>query len=63
MMPGEIWSALNISKQGALDLLRPLMAAGLVQRVGSKKKRSLHSGMILPPLSLSDAGGSHLGAL
>ena len=37
MMPSEIWSALNISKQGALDLLRPLIAAGLVKRVGSKK--------------------------
>jgi Fic family protein len=37
MTPGEIWSALNISKQGALDLLRPLIAAGLVKRIGSKK--------------------------
>jgi len=37
MTPGEIWSALNISKQGALDLLRPLIAAGLVKRIGSRK--------------------------
>ena len=37
MSPSEIWSALSISKQGALDLLRPLMTAGIVQRVGSKK--------------------------
>jgi len=37
MTPSEIWSALHISKQGALDLLRPLMAAGLVKRIGSKK--------------------------
>jgi len=37
MSPSEIWSALGISKQGALDLLRPLLAAGLVKRVGSKK--------------------------
>jgi Fic family protein len=37
MSPSEIWSALDISKQGALELLRPLMAAGLVKRVGSKK--------------------------
>lgn len=37
MTPSEIWSALNISKQGALDLLRPLIAAGLVKRVGSRK--------------------------
>jgi hypothetical protein len=31
------WCALNISNQGALDLLRPLIAAGLVMRIGSKK--------------------------
>ena len=37
MTPSEIWSALNISKQGALDLLRPLIAAGLVKRIGSRK--------------------------
>jgi Fic family protein len=37
MTPGEIWEALNVSKQGALDLLRPLIKAGLVKRVGTKK--------------------------
>jgi Fic family protein len=37
MSPGEIWGALNISKQGALDLLNPLIDAGLVKRVGSRK--------------------------
>jgi Fic family protein len=37
MTPSEIWEALGISKQGALDLLKPLMAAGLVQRVGTRK--------------------------
>jgi Fic family protein len=37
MSPSEIWSALGISKQGALDLLNPLLDAGLVKRVGSKK--------------------------
>ena len=37
MTPSEIWSALDLSKQGALDQLRPLMAAGLVKRIGSKK--------------------------
>jgi len=37
MSPREIWSALGISRQGALDLLNPLMDAGLVKRVGSKK--------------------------
>src|SRR4029077_17159343 len=37
MTPREIWSAVGISKQGALDLLRPLMKAGLVRRIGTKK--------------------------
>jgi Fic family protein len=37
MAPREIWGAMNISKQGALDLLKPLMQARLVKRVGSKK--------------------------
>ncbi len=37
MTPREIWDALDISRQGALDLLRPLMQAGLVKREGSKK--------------------------
>lgn len=37
MSPSEIWSALSISRQGALDLLNPLIEAELVKRVGSKK--------------------------
>lgn len=37
MAPSEIWDALGISKQGALDLLNPLIQAELVKRVGSKK--------------------------
>lgn len=37
MTPREIWDALGISRQGALDLIRPLIQAGLVRRVGSKK--------------------------
>jgi Fic family protein len=37
MPPREIWDAMGISRQGALDLLRPLIQAGLVKRVGSKK--------------------------
>lgn len=36
-MPREIWDALGISKKGALDLLRPLIKAGLVRRIGTKK--------------------------
>ena len=37
MTPSEIWAALDISKQGALDLLNPLMEAGLVVREGTRK--------------------------
>jgi len=37
MAPAEIWQALGISRQGALDLVRPLIEAGLVERVGGKK--------------------------
>lgn len=37
MAPGEIWGALKISKQGALDLIKPLIKAGLVKRVGTRK--------------------------
>ncbi|HKP02961.1 MAG TPA: Fic family protein [Chthoniobacterales bacterium] len=37
MTPREIWDAVGVSKQGALDLLRPLMKAGLVRRLGTKK--------------------------
>ena len=37
MSPAEIWKALDVSKQGAMDLLRPLLEAGLVEKNGSKK--------------------------
>jgi Fic family protein len=37
MAPSEIWAALGLSKQGSLDLLRPLIEAKLVKRVGTKK--------------------------
>jgi predicted transcriptional regulator len=35
--PGEIWAALGVSRQGAMDLLRPLLEAGLVEKIGNKK--------------------------
>lgn len=35
--PREIWAALKISRQGAMDLLRPLLAAGVVEKIGTKK--------------------------
>jgi predicted HTH transcriptional regulator len=37
LAPQEIWDGLKVSKQGAMDLLRPLMKAGLVKRVGTLK--------------------------
>ncbi len=37
MKPSEIWAALNISKQGALNLIKPLMTAGLIKRIGTRK--------------------------
>jgi Fic family protein len=37
MSPAQIWSALKISRQGAMDLLKPLMQAGLVEKIGGKK--------------------------
>src|SRR5262249_26890113 len=37
LSPREIWAGIGISKQGAMDLLRPLMKAGLVKRVGTLK--------------------------
>lgn len=37
MAPAELWKSLDVSKQGAMDLLRPLLEAGLVEKVGTKK--------------------------
>ena len=37
MTPREIWDGIGVSKQGALDLLRPLIKAGLVRRIGTRK--------------------------
>ncbi len=37
MTPSHLWAALKVSKQGAMDLLRPLLKAGLVKRVGTLK--------------------------
>ena len=37
LTPREIWDGVGVSKQGALDLLRPLIKAGLVKRVGTRK--------------------------
>jgi predicted HTH transcriptional regulator len=37
MTPAELWAALGVSCQGAMDLLRPLLQGGLVEKVGGKK--------------------------
>jgi len=37
MSPAEIWDALGVTKQGTLKLLKPLIKAGLVRRVGTNK--------------------------
>ncbi len=37
LMPSQLWEALGISRQGAMKLLRPLLEAGIVEKVGSKK--------------------------
>ena len=37
LAPRRIWEGLDVSRQGAMDLLRPLLAAGLVKRIGTKK--------------------------
>ena len=36
LAPAALWRALDVSKQGAHDLLRPLLAAGIVVREGTK---------------------------
>jgi Fic family protein len=37
MTPQEIWDALGVTKQGAIKLMQPLLDAGLVRRVGTRK--------------------------
>ena len=37
LAPRELWGLLGVSKQGALDLLRPLLDSGLVKREGTLK--------------------------
>lgn len=37
LSPSQLWDALEISRQGAMDLLRPLIEAGLVEKIGSRK--------------------------
>ena len=37
LSPREIREALGVSRQGAIDILKPLMEAGLVKRIGTRK--------------------------
>lgn len=37
LTPGEIWKALGITKQGAMKILNPLITAGLIRRIGTRK--------------------------
>lgn len=37
LAPAELWAALEVSRQGAMDLLRPLLEAGMVEKIGGKK--------------------------
>ena len=37
MSPAELWDAMGLSKQGTMNLLNPLLVAGLVEKIGSRK--------------------------
>jgi len=37
LTPRELWEALGVSKQGAMNLIKPLIKAGLIEKVGTKK--------------------------
>ena len=37
MRPADLWSALGLSKQGTLNLLQPLLAAHVVEKIGTQK--------------------------
>ena len=37
LSPREIWDGLAISKQGAMDLIRPLLEAQMIERIGTLK--------------------------
>jgi hypothetical protein len=37
MTPPKIWAALGVTKQGTMKLMQPLLDAGLMRRVGTRK--------------------------
>ncbi len=40
--PSEIWKLLNVSKQGAMNILNPLIEAGLIEKRGTVKSGKYH---------------------
>lgn len=42
LTPRELWDALGVSKQGAMNLLKPLIKAGLIEKVGTKKRENTY---------------------
>jgi len=53
MAPSEIWKTLGVTRQGAMDLLHPLLAANLVQKIGGKKTGRYALQTNSPPESLA----------
>lgn len=37
MTPGQIWEALELSRQGAMNVVNPLLDAGIIEKIGTKK--------------------------
>lgn len=37
LTPQEVWAALGVTRQGAMKLIQPLLDAGLIRRVGTRK--------------------------
>lgn len=47
LFPGEIWKALGVTKQGAVKILKPLLDAGWIQRIGTRKSGKYVLGGVL----------------
>lgn len=37
LTPREVWAELRVTKQGAVKILKPLLASGLIRRIGTRK--------------------------
>ncbi|BDS05066.1 cell division protein Fic [Oceaniferula spumae] len=42
LAPAEIWKLLNLSRQGAMNLINPLLDAGLIEKRGTAKSGKYH---------------------